>query len=138
MDYINCPQAQTQLLEIIQRRLTPEPVKISKQIDITCFSYKGIIGIQEALRAAKSYEGIRCNLVSSPRYLISITTVDYKQGHQTLTKALDAIISKITENEGNAKIVRDNEKTFEFNDEEREQYKFDDDEQGEKDKEDED
>lgn len=35
----------------IKRRLTPQPVRIRAEFEITCFSYDGIDAVKEALRA---------------------------------------------------------------------------------------
>ena len=38
----------------IGRRLTPQPIKVRADIDVTCFGYKGIDAIKEALRAGET------------------------------------------------------------------------------------
>jgi len=43
-----------ELLANIQRRLTPQAVKIRADIELTCFSYDGIDGIIAALKAGEA------------------------------------------------------------------------------------
>lgn len=44
------------LLLNIQRRLTPEPIKIRADIKVCCFAYEGIDAIKTALKAGAAYE----------------------------------------------------------------------------------
>lgn len=42
----------------IKRRLTPQPVRIRAEFEITCFSYDGIDAVKEALRAGLKHNNI--------------------------------------------------------------------------------
>ncbi len=45
------PEIKEKLMAEIKRRLTPQPVRIRAEFEITCFSYDGIDSIKEALKA---------------------------------------------------------------------------------------
>jgi hypothetical protein len=38
----------------IQRRMTPQPLKIRADIELTCFQYDGVLHLQEAMRVGAS------------------------------------------------------------------------------------
>lgn len=40
-----------ELILAIKRKLAPQVVKIRADIELTCFSYEGIVGIKESLKA---------------------------------------------------------------------------------------
>ena len=42
------------LVKNIQRRLTPQPVKVRADLEVTCFHYEGIDAIKAALKAGES------------------------------------------------------------------------------------
>lgn len=42
-----------QLLKNIKRRMTPQPLKIRADVEMTCFAYDGIERIKAAMRAAE-------------------------------------------------------------------------------------
>lgn len=52
----------------IARRLTPQPIKLRADIELTCYQPSGIDAIKKALRAGEQV-GICLNTLSSPRYL---------------------------------------------------------------------
>ncbi len=42
------------LLKNIKRRMTPQPLKIRADVELTCFQYDGIERIKDAMRAAEA------------------------------------------------------------------------------------
>lgn len=62
-----------ELKSYIGKRLTPQPIKVRADIEVTCFSYEGIDAIKTALRIAESKntpeEIVKCRLVSPPLYV---------------------------------------------------------------------
>ncbi len=42
------------LLKNIKRRMTPQPLKIRADVELTCFQYDGIEHIRSAMRAAEA------------------------------------------------------------------------------------
>jgi translation initiation factor 2 subunit 1 len=47
-------QVKDALLKNIKRRMTPQPVKIRADVELTCFQYDGIEHIKAAMRAAEA------------------------------------------------------------------------------------
>lgn len=48
------PQVREALLKNIKRRMTPQPLKIRADVELTCFQYDGIEHIRAAMRAAEA------------------------------------------------------------------------------------
>lgn len=88
-------EVKTVLKEEILRRLTPKPVKICSQIEITCFSPEGIDAIKEALRAGEECSTreieIRVTIVASPLYTLSATTKWKHECYQLMRDACKKI-----------------------------------------------
>jgi translation initiation factor 2 subunit 1 len=50
-------QVQEALLKNIKRRMTPQPLKIRADVELTCFAYDGVERIRDAMRAAQVKPG---------------------------------------------------------------------------------
>jgi translation initiation factor 2 alpha subunit (eIF-2alpha) len=76
------------LLLIIWSKLTPKPVIIRAQIEVSCFSYAGIEAIKKALKAGISCSTedipIKINLIAPPRYGNCMKLCFYFQLYQLL------------------------------------------------------
>lgn len=48
------PLIRDELISNVQRRLTPQPVKIRCDFEVTCFTYEGIDALKSALRAGEA------------------------------------------------------------------------------------
>lgn len=59
------PQVRDGLLKNIKRRMTPQPVKIRADVELTCFQYDGIEHIKTAIRAAEA-QGTEVRLIETP------------------------------------------------------------------------
>lgn len=97
----NLPTAQkTALVNNIRRKLTPQPVKIRADIEVTCFAYEGIDAIKDALRAGEALsteeQSISIHLIAPPTYVMSTTSLDKKLGIKLLEDACDAVRETIT------------------------------------------
>lgn len=92
-----------ELVSYIKNRLTPQPVKVRADLEVTCFGYNGIDAIKTALRAAESHastaaapEGsvdnpeIKVKLVAPPLYVLSCSTTDKNHGIQLLEQAIQS------------------------------------------------
>ncbi|CAO1632875.1 unnamed protein product [Sympodiomycopsis kandeliae] len=88
----------------IARRLTPQPVKIRADVEVTCFGYEGIDAIKRALQKAESLSTevvpIKVKLVAPPLYVLVSHSTDKLGGIALLEQALKEIESEITKDGG--------------------------------------
>jgi len=75
------PQATYNLLmATIARRLTPQPIKLRADIELTCYTPTGIEAIKKALRAGEKASSeavpIKAKLVAPPLYVLSTNATD--------------------------------------------------------------
>merc|ERR1719198_2804118 len=79
----------------IARRLTPQPVKIRADLEVTNFSYNGILTIQDALAAGEALSTeevpIKIRLVAPPLYVMVSNTTDKTGAIERLEQAIEAI-----------------------------------------------
>jgi len=72
------------LLKDIRRRMTPQPLKIRADVELTCFEFDGVISIKNAMRAAENVSTGACkvkmSLVASPLYVLTTQTSDKDSG----------------------------------------------------------
>ncbi|KAK2087941.1 Eukaryotic translation initiation factor 2 subunit 1 [Saguinus oedipus] len=93
------------LINNINRRLTPQAVKIPADIQVACYGYEGIDGVKEALRAAP------------PRYVMTTTTLERTEGLSVLSQAMAVIKEKTEEKRGvfniqmEPKVITDTDET---------------------------
>jgi len=85
----------------IRRRLSPQPVKIMAEFEVTCFEVEGIEGIKAALLAGEALSTneipLKVNLVAPPKYVISTNTIKKKEAFDLIGQALEAINKTIVE-----------------------------------------
>ena len=64
----------------IARRLTPQPIKLRADIELTCYTPAGIDAIKKALRAGEKQSSetvpIKAKLVAPPLYVLSTNATD--------------------------------------------------------------
>lgn len=64
----------------IARRLTPQPIKLRADIELTCYTPAGIDAIKKALRVGESQSTeavpIKAKLVAPPLYVLSSNATD--------------------------------------------------------------
>ena len=99
------PNIKTKLEAEIKRRLSPQPVKIRADFELTCFLLEGIDAIKEALFAGEAVGTedipIKINLIAPPTYVISTQTLKKTEALENLNNALEVIKKKIKEKGGN-------------------------------------
>ncbi|KAK0547792.1 hypothetical protein OC846_004388 [Tilletia horrida] len=92
----------------IARRLTPQPVKIRADVEVTCFRYDGIDAIRSALLAAEELSTetipIKVKLVAPPLYVVLTQTTDKNGGLALLEQAIDSVGKKIKSSGGDINI----------------------------------
>ena len=68
------------LTATIARRLTPQPIKLRADVELTCFHPSGIEAIKKALRAGERESSeqvpIKAKLVAPPLYVLSTNSTD--------------------------------------------------------------
>jgi translation initiation factor 2 subunit 1 len=83
------------LLKDIRRRMTPQPLKIRADVELTCFAYDGILHIQNAMRAAELVSTDQCkvkmSLVASPLYVLTSQTSDKDEGIAVIDRAVSVL-----------------------------------------------
>lgn len=85
----------TALLKGIKRRMTPQPLKIRADLDITCFDFDGVLRIQDAMRAGEAASTeecqVKCKLVAPPLYVLATSTLNKEEGITALENGIEAM-----------------------------------------------
>ena len=88
----------------IARRLTPQPVKIRADIEVSNFAYDGILRIQEALAAGEALSTdeipIKIRLIAPPLYVMVSHTTDKQGAIDRLEQAIEKIGEVIRKEDG--------------------------------------
>jgi len=97
------------LLNNIKKKLVSPIVKIRADFQCSCYAYEGIDAVKAALRSGLELSNeempIRINLIAPPLYVMTTATVKKTEGIKALEVALESIKSKITEYEGEFKVI---------------------------------
>ena len=102
------PDVKEGLLKNIRRRLTPQPIKIRADVEMTCFNYDGIEHIKTAMRAAQGCSNEECEikmrLVAPPLYVLTTMTLNKSKGVELLSEAVEACQKSIESNKGQMRV----------------------------------
>jgi len=97
------------LIATIGRRLTPQPIKLRADIELTCYTPAGIDAIKKALRAGEQQSSeavpIKAKLVAPPLYVLSTNATDKYAAVDRLERAIESIQSTI-ETQGGSLVVK--------------------------------
>ncbi|KAF8870207.1 eukaryotic translation initiation factor 2 alpha subunit-domain-containing protein [Infundibulicybe gibba] len=97
------------LMATIARRLTPQPIKLRADIELTCYTPAGIDAIKKALRAGEKASSeavpIKAKLVAPPLYVLSTNATDKYAAVERLERAIESIQATIEE-QGGALLVK--------------------------------
>ncbi|CAG8533521.1 1538_t:CDS:2 [Paraglomus occultum] len=97
-----------ELLANIKRRLTPLPIKIRADLEVTCFGYEGIDAIKIALKAGEACRTdniqIKIKLVAPPLYVMITNALDKNLGIEVLEKAIVKIQETIQKSGGDCTV----------------------------------
>jgi len=89
--------------------LSPQPVKIRADFEVTCFEVEGVEGIRAALLAGESLTtpdiSIKVNLIAPPTYVISTNTLKKTEAFEMIAKSLDKIKETIESKKGKFKLI---------------------------------
>ncbi|MDP2439172.1 MAG: S1 RNA-binding domain-containing protein [archaeon] len=103
-DYAVSQPVKDELIKIIQQRMSVHPFKVQTDLEVTCASFQGIEAIKGALRAGMAtgteQEPVSIQLITTPLYMVSVTTLDTEQGIEMLNRAVDAIQKEIKKQGG--------------------------------------
>lgn len=103
-NYTLVDEVKKALLTNINRRLTPMPVRLRADLEVTCFSYEGIEAIKAALLAGQAVgteeAPIKIKLVAPPLYVMMTTSLDKEYGISKLEEACKVITDVIKEKGG--------------------------------------
>ncbi|RKP23129.1 translation initiation factor eIF2 alpha subunit [Syncephalis pseudoplumigaleata] len=101
-------EVRAELLASIARRLTPQPVKIRADVEVTCFGYEGIDAIKRALKEAEKCSNddgeVKVKLVAPPLYVMLTTSLDKKAGIELLEQAIVKVQESITAAKGSLSV----------------------------------
>jgi len=96
------------LMKNIRRRLTPQPVKVRADIELTCFKSKGINAIRDALVKGQdtttAAAPIKITLVAPPLYVVVTTAINKDVGIKALQTAIVAIREEIVRCKGDMNV----------------------------------
>lgn len=96
------------LMKNIRRRLTPQPVKVRADIELTCFKSKGIEAIRAALTKGQDTSTpaapIKITLVAPPLYVVVTTAITKDIGIKALQTAIAAIKAEIGQYKGDMNV----------------------------------
>lgn len=99
------PEIYNELISNIKRRLTPQPIKIRSDLEVTCFGYEGIDAVKSALVAGEALSTetvpIKIRLVAPPLYVMVTHSLDKQLGIETLEKSVSVIEESIKKAGGN-------------------------------------
>jgi len=99
------PSILSTLTSTIARRLTPQPIKLRADIELTCYTPAGIDAIKKALRAGEKQSNeavpIKAKLVAPPLYVLSTNSTDKHAAVDRLERAIDAIQTMVEKFGGN-------------------------------------
>lgn len=96
------------ILKNIKRRMTPQPIKIRADVEMTCFAYDGVEHIKGAMRAALAQSSEECEvsikLVAPPLYVLTTQTLDKARGIEVLTAAVEACKASVEAQRGSLRV----------------------------------
>lgn len=97
-------EERTELLRNVTRRLTPQPIKLRADVEVTCFQYEGIDAVRAALTAGEAAGTEECpikiKLVAPPLYVITTASLQKKVGIEALNVALRKVKEEIVSRKG--------------------------------------
>ncbi|KAJ3813609.1 eukaryotic translation initiation factor 2 subunit alpha [Lentinula lateritia] len=103
------PAIKTLLTATIARRLTPQPIKLRADIEVTCYTPAGIDAIKKALKAGEKESSeavpIKVKLVAPPFYVLTTNATDKYAAVDRLERAIESIQSTI-EDQGGSLVVK--------------------------------
>lgn len=92
------------IVEVVNIKMIPHPVKIKAEINLTCFTIGGIDDIKAALaegmKASTSDIPVKINMISSPKYEVYTETVKKVEGLAVVNDVIKIIEAEIKKRNG--------------------------------------
>ncbi|SPR00304.1 unnamed protein product (mitochondrion) [Plasmodiophora brassicae] len=105
------PTVRAELLKQIERRLTPQAVKIRADLEVTCFKYEGIDAVKDALAEGLKLSTedfpISIKLIAPPLYVISTVSLDKEKGVAIVRQVCDVIGARIAKHGGDVNVKQE-------------------------------
>lgn len=83
----------------ITRKLSPNPVKVRSDVEVTCFGYDGVDAVKDALRAGEAVHTeslpVKIKLVAAPLFVLTSVSLDKNQAIAKLEEAIENIKQSI-------------------------------------------
>jgi len=96
------------LMTQMRKRLTPQPIKVRADIEVTCFKYEGIDAIKRALLAGQAVSNaestVKIKLIAPPLYVMTTSTLDKAAGLKSLHDAIEQIKTSIEKDNGSMSV----------------------------------
>jgi len=83
-----------EIQKIANERIKIKNIKVSKNIEIKTYDPDGIEKIKKVFKEIIKKYGVEFKYISAPKYSISLTTKDPKEGEKTLNQAIEEIKEK--------------------------------------------
>lgn len=95
------------MVQNIKRRLTPQPMKIRADVDVSCFTYEGIDAIRSALTKGQITDGeesVKISLVAPPSYVFVCTSLDKAKGINLVNQSIETVKEELAKNDGKVEV----------------------------------
>jgi len=90
------------LVEEVVKRMSPQPIKIRSDIEVSCFGYDGVDAVKKALKeglgshsTTEELSPIQVNLIAHPLFSITTTNMSREEGIKSVEAALNFIQKSI-------------------------------------------
>jgi translation initiation factor 2 subunit 1 len=87
------------VVDYVKKKLSPQPIKVRADVEVTCFTYEGINAIRDALVKGREMSVDECpiqiKLIAPPMYVMTTMTLDKDLGIQILSAAIAAVTDEI-------------------------------------------
>lgn len=89
-----------ELIYQVSKKLTPNPVKVRADVEVTCFAYEGITAIKESLKAGEAVSTeavpVKVKLVAVPLFVLTSLSLDRQLAVDALNSAIEKMQEAIT------------------------------------------
>lgn len=90
------PELDDALMKDVRRRMTPQPLKLRADVELTCFAYDGVLHIKDAMRAALAAAPlVSFKLIAAPLYILTAQTLNADEGLAALAAAVRAAAATV-------------------------------------------